>query len=410
MRTYACGLLDRLRITSSAGVKLIAPLDVAENRSTKNLETICTLDLADRRVLSTLCLLCGFISCCLKWALLKESAEREAQHETAPVLILSALFKMFGFSAIYLAVLSFLLPSVLGQFNLKDNFVGNDFFSGFKWETFDDPTHGRVNYVDQDTAKANNLSYATDTTFVMRPDSTKKLDSSTPRGRDSIRITSHNTYTDSVVVLDVAHMPYGCATWPAFWTVTAGKWPYGGEIDILEGVNDGPSNLASLHTSKGCTMPQNRKQTGTPTSVDCDATSGSNQGCGNSFTKPNSYGSSLNGVGGGWFVMRRTNKDGAAVYFWARNDPSVPDEIKSGAKTVNPDDSWGEPEALFPTDTCNWGQHFDAHTLVFDLTFCGDWAGSSFSCGGKCEDYVDQNPDKFKDAYWEVNAVRVYTP
>ena len=59
----------------------------------------------------------------------------------------------------------------------------------------------------------------------------------------------------------------------------------------------------------------------------------------------------------------------------------------------------------------------------------GDWAGNTFSgsCGGRCEDCtflvlfwdcpranafedVDQNPDKFKDAYWEVNAVRVYTP
>ena len=139
-------------------------------------------------------------------------------------------------------------------------------------------------------------------------------------------------------------------------------------------------------------MPQNRKQTGCvdilflihlllrsflitvpprkPTSLDCDATSGSNQGCGNSFTKPNSYGSALNDVGGGWFVLRRTNKDGAAVYFWPRNDPTVPDEIKSGAKTVNPGDSWGEPEALFPTDTCDWGSHFDGHQLVFDLTFC----------------------------------------
>ena len=58
-----------------------------------------------------------------------------------------------------LAILPFLLPTVLGQFNLKDNFVGDGFFSGFKWETFDDPTHGRVNYVDQDTAKATNLSY-----------------------------------------------------------------------------------------------------------------------------------------------------------------------------------------------------------------------------------------------------------
>jgi hypothetical protein len=46
-----------------------------------------------------------------------------------------------------------------GQFVLKDRYVGQDFFKGWKWETFDDPTHGRVNYVTQDSAMATNLSY-----------------------------------------------------------------------------------------------------------------------------------------------------------------------------------------------------------------------------------------------------------
>lgn len=46
-------------------------------------------------------------------------------------------------------------------FSLKDRFVGNDFFGpSWKWETFDDPTHGRVNYVDQATARAKQLAYS----------------------------------------------------------------------------------------------------------------------------------------------------------------------------------------------------------------------------------------------------------
>ena len=69
--------------------------------------------------------------------------------------------------------------------------------------------------------------------FVMRADSTNKVDASS-RGRDSVRITSNNAYSDSAVVLELSHMPTGCATWPAFWTVTTGQWPAGGEIDILE--------------------------------------------------------------------------------------------------------------------------------------------------------------------------------
>lgn len=79
----------------------------------------------------------------------------------------------------------------------------------------------------------NDVLPVSDNVFVMRADSTTKVQSGA-RGRDSIRISSQKTYTDAVIVLDVAHMPEGCGTWPAFWTVTAGKWPYGGEIDILE--------------------------------------------------------------------------------------------------------------------------------------------------------------------------------
>ena len=76
---------------------------------------------------------------------------------------------------------------------------------------------------------------ATDTEFIMRPDYLSIVPSNT-RGRDSNRISSYSKYRDSVVILDVQHVPDSiCSVWPAFWTVTAGKWPEGGEIDIYEG-------------------------------------------------------------------------------------------------------------------------------------------------------------------------------
>ena len=72
----------------------------------------------------------------------------------------------------------------------------------------------------------------------MRVDSTS-LVPPTARGRDSVRIRTNAAYGDSVVILDASHMPYGCATWPAFWTKSAkGPWPHGGEIDIIEGKLD----------------------------------------------------------------------------------------------------------------------------------------------------------------------------
>lgn len=42
-------------------------------------------------------------------------------------------------------------------FKLQDNIVGKDFLTHFSWDTIDDPTHGRVNYLDQATAMQRNL-------------------------------------------------------------------------------------------------------------------------------------------------------------------------------------------------------------------------------------------------------------
>jgi len=59
------------------------------------------------------------------------------------------------------ALLLFLIPRTSATFSLKDKWVGVDFFHGWNWETEDDPTHGRVNYVNQADALAKNLAYGT---------------------------------------------------------------------------------------------------------------------------------------------------------------------------------------------------------------------------------------------------------
>lgn len=93
---------------------------------------------------------------------------------------------------------------------------------------------------------------------------------------------SNNAYDEAVIVLDLQHMPEGCSTWPAFWSLSKhGPWPHGGEIDFIEGeklslfipdlvltqmrligVNLDTQNLASLHTTPQCTMPQSRLESG----------------------------------------------------------------------------------------------------------------------------------------------------
>ena len=42
-------------------------------------------------------------------------------------------------------------------FTLEDEYIGNGFLQGWTYETFDDPTHGNVNYVDQQTAEERGL-------------------------------------------------------------------------------------------------------------------------------------------------------------------------------------------------------------------------------------------------------------
>ena len=54
--------------------------------------------------------------------------------------------------------------------------------------------------------------------------------------RMSVRLASKEAYTRGLFLIDVEHMPTGCATWPAFW-LCGPSWPSHGEIDIIEGVN-----------------------------------------------------------------------------------------------------------------------------------------------------------------------------
>lgn len=162
--------------------------------------------------------------------------------------------------------------------------------------------------------------------FLLRTDCWSYLDPN-GAGRDSVRIQSKNTYTNHVSVFNVRHMPQGCGTWPAMWYADVNNWPGAGEIDVLEGVNDVVPDAATLHTTAGCTMPDNRAMLGTPTQSDCNHDVNGNAGCGVRLTSGNSYGPNFNANGGGWFVTERTD-EAISIWFWERNDPNVPIGVK----------------------------------------------------------------------------------
>lgn len=64
------------------------------------------------------------------------------------------------FSILTLLLSAKFVPTALSQsYAPNAQFKGKDFLGAFNWETFDDPTHGRVNFVNQGTALNTNLSY-----------------------------------------------------------------------------------------------------------------------------------------------------------------------------------------------------------------------------------------------------------
>ena len=97
----------------------------------------------------------------------------------------------------------------------------------------------------------------------MFPDSKTTIDSnSTSRGRDSNRIFSNWAFDESVIILDLEHMPHGCATWPAFWSYSQmSAWPTGGEIDIIEVTHTPVStpNFSTLRTRTSGRQPSYTK-------------------------------------------------------------------------------------------------------------------------------------------------------
>jgi hypothetical protein len=102
-----------------------------------------------------------------------------------------------------------------------------------------------------------------------------------------------------------------------------------------------------------------------------------------------------------------------AVWFFPRY--SIPENVFSD----NPDPStWGFPIARFVAEGgtgCVIDNYFTTQSLVYNITFCGDWSGAVWgsdpvcsALASSCVEYVDNNPAAYENAYWSVNSVRVF--
>lgn len=290
------------------------------------------------------------------------------------------------------------------NYHLVDSYEGTSFFDQFNYFTDEDPTDGSVIYVNQNAALDLNLTYATDTSAILR------VDSFTPKaigGRNSVRIESKTTYNTGLFLFDIIHTPYGCGTWPALWLTDGYNWPNNGEIDILETTNEGAhGNEVTLHTTPGCKMNVKRKQTGYPVFQNCDNSTHENAGCG-VIGDPSTYGQAMNAAGGGIYALEIRD---AGIRAWFFHRDSIPADMHAQA----PDPAtWGTALADFPSTECDIGSHFRNQSIIANIDLCGQLAAQPQfyerdHCPGVCSDFVANNPSSFEDAYWEFASFRVY--
>ena len=149
----------------------------------------------------------------------------------------------------------------------------------------------------------------------------------------------------------------------------------------------------TMHTSEGCSL----------VGTSCFA----HKGC---TAKGGAFGDGFNLNKGGTYAMEWTS-DGIRMWFFSRGQE--PKDILG----ESPDPTkWANPISNFQGGSnCNIDSHFKDQQIVFDTTFCGDWAGREWSkdnvCSAKaptCQEYVQNNPKAFSEAYWTIDALKVY--
>ena len=312
-----------------------------------------------------------------------------------------------------LAFLNLLMLSS-AAYVLVDDYSGEALLSNFSFFTGPDPTQGFVEYLGESESRAAGLVNVTtgddgQAIAYIGVDSTNLA----PNGRASVRISSNKAYNDGLFVADFKHVPgTTCGTWPAFWMVGP-DWPHGGEIDIYEGVNLDYLNGMTLHTGPNCIVtPQRHAYTGIMVTQNCDVNAPDqeqNKGCQIKSRNRLSFANAMNDGGGGVFASE-WNDTAITIWYFARAE-GIPQDILSGDPQP---DGWGIPEAMFGGNGCYFGKSFANLSIVFDITFCGQWAGGVWqfspcsSIISSCKAFVEKFPSAFRDSYWEVRSVKVY--
>jgi len=296
-------------------------------------------------------------------------------------------------------------------YKLQTSYKGSTFFDSWDFFTGADPTHGNVQYESQDDAK--DLAYVqSDGVAVIKVDNQSVV---APGGnRRSVRITTKDTYNGGLFIADFEQFATGPTVWPAFWT-TGSNWPNQGEIDIIEFVNGGTTNQMTLHTGSNvnCQLNPNapaqyknedgsqpKCYLGTTLGTDCTSSNSNNGGCAVTDLE-GTAGAPYNAGGGGVTV---TLWDDTQISMWSFSRCQVPQDIQDG--TPNPE-TWGVPVASWSSDGCDIANAFKDHSIIINISICGDWAGATYTGSGSCSDAV-ADASNYNDAATKINYISVY--
>mmetsp|Transcript_52221 Transcript_52221/g.154132 ORF Transcript_52221/g.154132 Transcript_52221/m.154132 type:complete len:370 (+) Transcript_52221:61-1170(+) len=280
------------------------------------------------------------------------------------------------------------------DYHLKWRAQGRSFFDGFEFLTRDE-NHGAVEYLDRSAARAAGVAQAHPTHAIVG------LGASLGNfKRQSAKIATRQTWKYFLAAVRYTKMPHGCGIWPAVWThAPSAGWPDGGELDLLEYVNDLPSRV-SFHTGhsnrcrldaallykRGCTPMPDLNEMG----YDCVTAYPDRLGC-----APNKVPV--------WPGALWSQRHGVLAVEWTEGfvkvfripEGEIPEDLQADAPRP---DSWGRwliayfpfaaSERRSPGSCPDPANVMAPQQLVFNIGLCGDWASKVWKDSHSCVNVV----------------------
>mmetsp|Transcript_21546 Transcript_21546/g.41133 ORF Transcript_21546/g.41133 Transcript_21546/m.41133 type:complete len:604 (-) Transcript_21546:174-1985(-) len=258
--------------------------------------------------------------------------------------------------------------------------------TGF-WDKFDYMTNDEnfmpIQYLTREAAQEKQVTVAYEDRAILRAG---------PRAghlkRTSAKVVTKQKWTYFLMAAKLNHVPWGCGTWPAFWTRSPDvAWPNGGELDILEYANEIASR-SSLHVgvANKCTLDQSEfRKPGCPQFIEAEFNYTGDSNCVTHY--PEAIGCAPN------HLPLMTGEEMAAQPIimaaeWTKDFIKIfripaaqaPPDLEAGTPTP---DQWDQfivayypfaaSERNNPGSCPNSANLLKAQQLVLQLGFCGDW-------------------------------------